>query len=139
MVKNLIDLKRNILYIISVTHSELYKMENYTLNFRTLLDPPRPIILKMKNCLPLIVMDSFEKAEEGVWRVKDCYTITYRSQRQKWSREQVNTHTSLLYTWLHSGIFEYYIFISYNEILDIRNVFLLVKKHNSWYLQLHFH
>lgn len=26
----------------------------------TLLEPPRPIIFRMKNCLPLIVMDSFE-------------------------------------------------------------------------------
>lgn len=26
----------------------------------TLLEPPRPIILRTKNCLPLMVMDSFE-------------------------------------------------------------------------------
>lgn len=28
----------------------------------TLLDPPRPIIFRMKNCFPLIVMDSLDNA-----------------------------------------------------------------------------
>lgn len=66
MVKHLIDLNTN--RIISVTHTGSQERQNdreYVL-FHTLLEPPRPIILKMKNCLPLIVMDSFEKAEAGV-------------------------------------------------------------------------
>lgn len=80
---------------------------------RTLLDPPRPIILKMKNCLPLIVMVSFEKAEADGWKQK----ITVK----KVALKNLSTYFSNYLWTINQSNFIYLVCITRYQVIRIIN------------------